>query len=205
MFKIWIILNFLHDWAEAFWGLQYFVITLPEWCLTCLISGFEIEKQICSSTEANVTGFTGLHHCRTRQKHCAAAPSVPRDPRPLLHPSSSPPPLTLLFCALTHPQHCYVARPLARSLSVSMRNSRCFVLSFLHSTKPLSHLSLDFWVMLCTLTVKAPLHYPNPEALINLLDICPSSDVTPCIPAVLGRKNGRIWKLLWNHCISEMK
>lgn len=152
------------------------------------ISGFE--KQIYCSSEANLTGHSGLHHCRTTAQaaeplccctFCAQGPKAP-PPSFLLPSSSNSSPLcsdspTTLLC-----------RSLTRLLALSVHAQQSLFHYVFHSTKPLSHLSLDFWVILCTLTIKAPLHYPNPEAPINLLGICPSSDVTPCIPAVWGWK-----------------
>lgn len=159
---------------KLFRGLQYFIWFFKYYdrlTSDLLMSGFGMEKQIYCSSEANLTGHSVLHRCRTtqfrQQNHYVAAPSVPRDPRPLLHPSSSPPPPTLLLCALTHPQQCCVARSLTRSQGPCAT----VTVSFCRSTKPLSHLSLDFWVILCTLTVKAPLHYPNPEAPKNMISV----------------------------------
>lgn len=87
--------TFLNNWEEPLWGLQYFFHYYDSLACDLLICGY---TQTYCSSEANLTGYNGLHHRRTtlfrQQNHCAAAPSVPRDPRPLLHPSSSPPPLT---------------------------------------------------------------------------------------------------------------
>lgn len=158
--------------SQDFWMIQqpFWLVHLCTWTgeLDAVwLWGLESALRIAAN------GHNGLQPCRTtqcrQQNHSAAAPSVPRDPRPLPLflpiPSPPPPPTPSPLCSDSH------TTLLCRSLSVSTRNSCCsvffvFFFTFLF-TKPLSCRSLDFWVSPCTLAVKAPLRYPNPDAPIN--------------------------------------